>query len=131
MSLSVQPSHTTQEYSMMGSKYERYIWFRATRLNVYLSFLIIPITSEALLRIFSIWLCHCPLLLNVKPKCLCSVTNLIRVPSKIKFGSDSISLRVKSIASVLRGLKLINHLCIKDERMKLIFFLIMDLAVFK
>ena len=81
MSLSVQPSHTTQEYSMMGSKYERYIWFRATRLNVYLSFLIIPITLEALLRIFSIWLCHCPLLLNVKPKCLCSVTNLIRVPS--------------------------------------------------
>ena len=96
MSLSVQPSHTTQEYSMMGCKYERYIWFRATRLNVYLSFLIIPITLEAPLRIFSIWLCHCPLLLNVKPKCLCSVTNLIRVPSKIKFGSDSISLRVKS-----------------------------------
>ena len=109
MSRSVQPSHTTQEYSMMGSKYERYIWFRATRLNVYLSFFIIPITLEALLRIFSIWLCHCLLLLNVKPKCLCSVTNLIGVPSKIKFGSDSISLRVKSIASVLRGLKLINH----------------------
>ena len=106
MSLSVQPSHTTQEYSMMDSKYERYIWFRATRLNVYLSFLIIPITLEALLRIFSIWLCHCPLLLKVKPKCLCSVTNLIGVPSKIKFGSDSISLRLKKHCFSFKGIKI-------------------------
>ena len=82
---------------------------KATRLNVNLSFGIIPITFDALLIMFSIWQCHCPLLLNVRPKCLCSVTNFMGVPSKNMLGRDSINFKVKGITSVFKGLKFINH----------------------
>ena len=109
ISCNVQPSHTTHEYSIIGSKYDKYIWFKATRLNVNLSFRIIPITLDALLIMFSICQCHCLLLLNVRPKCLCSVTNFMGVPSKIMLGKDSINFKVKSITSVFNGLKFINH----------------------
>ena len=105
----MQPSHTTHDYSIIGSKYDKYIWFTATQLNVNLSFRIIPITLDALLITFSTGQCHWPLLLNVRPKCLCSVTNFMGVPSKIMLGRDSINLKVKSITAVFKGLNFINH----------------------
>ena len=48
-------------------------------------------------------------ILNVRPKCLCSVTNFMGVPSKIMLGKDSINFKVKSITSVFNGLKFINY----------------------
>ena len=104
ISCTVQPSHTTHKYSIIGSKYDKYIWFKATLLNVNLSFRIIPIALDALLI-----MCHCPLLLNASPKCLCSVPNFVDVPSNIMLGRDPINLKVKSISSVFKRLKFINH----------------------
>ena len=82
----VQPSQTSHEYSKTGKIYDKNIWFSAVRLKVNLSFRIIPKTLDALEIILSIWLCHCPLLRSVRPKCLCSLTNFIGVPSKVILG---------------------------------------------
>ena len=129
ISCTVQPAHTTHEYSIIGSKYDKYIWFKATRLNVNLSFRIIPITLDAFLIMFSIWQCHCPLLLNVRPKCLCSVTNFMGVPSKIMSGRDSINLIVKSITSVFKGLKFINHYAVQFTSMRKSWLIIPSMSL--
>ena len=102
----------------MGKIYDKKIRFSAVRLKENLSFRIIPITLDALVIILSIWLCHCPLLLSVRPKCLCSSTNLIGVPSKVILGRCSSNLKVKRIASVFNGLKFINHLAAQLTRIR-------------
>ena len=77
-----------------------------------------PKTLDELEIILSIWLCHCPLLLSVRPKCLCSVTNFMGVPSKVILGSCSSSFKVKRIASVFSGLKFINHWAAQFTKMR-------------
>ena len=107
----VQPSQTTHDYSKTGKIYDKTIWFNAVRLKVNLSFRIILKTLDALEIILSIWLCHCPLLLRVRYKCLCSLINFIGVPSKVILGRWSNSLRVIRIAFVLmRFVHCVAHL---------------------
>ena len=69
----------------------------------------IPITLAALASMFSICLCQLPVLLNVSPRCLWLFTNCIKVLLNIRFGNCTNCFRVKSIASVLSGLKLTSH----------------------
>ena len=109
VSCCVQPSQTKDEYSSIGSTYEMFIWFKAILLRLYFNFLVTPIILAALLTIFFSSLCHCPLALNVTPKCLWKSTNLNWTFSKTKLGKPSNCLNVSKIASVLRRLNLMSH----------------------
>ena len=124
----VQPSQTTYEYSKTGKIYDKNIWFNAVRLKVNLSYRIIPKTLDALEIILSIWLCNWPLLLRVRPKCLCSLTNFIGVLSKVILGRLSNSLRVKTIASVFSGLKFINHCAAHLTKIRRSWFIIPSIS---
>ena len=78
-------------------------------LREYFSLRIMPRILEALATIFSMCLLQLPLLLRVKPRCLCSVAKLIGIPSKKIWGKLKICFKVNRMPSVLRELKFTSH----------------------
>ena len=104
-----QPSQTIEAYSKTGNRYEKYIWFKAFRLNENLSYRMIPRTFAAEVLTLCIWSVHLPSYDSVRPRCLWLSTNYMCVLSNVRTGMWSKFLRVNKIASVLEGLNVTRH----------------------
>ena len=73
-------------------------------------------TLEALLTMFSMCLCHWPLLLRVKPRCLWSEKTVIGIPSRIIWDKLVKCFKVNRMASVFKVLKDMSHCLAQGDR---------------